>query len=440
MIWLAEYERQFTHLRMNQTGGHRSPHKLCLLLAVLDLFERGEQRNRIHFDATLKARFTAHFNQYRGPSDRDNPHLPFFHLCSEPFWHHRVREGAEAAYDAMTTASAGQIDKTIAYAFLDKPLYELVQRKATRDRLRNVLISDLTGILGHEIEERGRAWGWFECELTVQSYLEMLRKELKGERYKKSDHRTALMEKLSEIPGSEERAGRSKGAIEFKYGNISAVMIDLGYPYIAGYKPASNYQGTLKDVVEVHLANLHGDLVEQAERSLDAQEMPQEEVDWAMVLEDAPAPAASQAPQKREFIPRKYNFPEREASNRKLGLAGEQFVLDFEKHRMRQAGRADLVSEIEWTSQERGDGAGYDIRSFRPDEDKELFIEVKTTNGGKYQPFLISQNEVAFSQERAEDYALYRVFTFRTCPRIYVLEGMLSGQVKLVPKIFSASV
>ncbi len=70
------------------------------------------------------------------------------------------------------------------------------------------------------------------------------------------------------------------------------------------------------------------------------------------------------------------------------------------KFRLWRTGRDDLLSAVEWTSKEHGDGAGYDIRSFDGKTDDELFIEVKTTNSGMYQPFLITQNEVAFSEKR----------------------------------------
>src|SRR4051812_34448684 len=43
---------------------------------------------------------------------------------------------------------------------------------------------------------------------------------------------------------------RSDGSIEFKHGNISAVMLDLGFPYIRGYKPRMNYQALLSMVVD----------------------------------------------------------------------------------------------------------------------------------------------------------------------------------------------
>ncbi|WP_051302574.1 DUF3883 domain-containing protein [Sedimenticola selenatireducens] len=437
MIWLTEYERQFTRLRMNQSGGHASPHKLCMLLAVLDLFEGNAiTRNRIHFDESLREYFRRHFNHYRGPKDRENPHLPFFHLRSEDFWHHRIRDRQEASYQRMTTTwGPGQIEKHIAYAYLDEPLYELLLHQITRDRLREVLIVEgtrLNGILGQELEVGDNTWGWIECELAVHSYLEMLDYELQGETYRKTDFRNRLLEQLPK---------RSKGSVEYKHQNISAILIDLGYPYIAGYKPAFNYQRILREVVEVHLAHRHGLLVQQAEASLGEAIVPRPTAQWGRVQESPPAPYDTRSDKtdtKREFIPKKYNFSEREASNRQLGLAGEKFVLEFERFRMKMAGREDLVSEIEWTSQEQGDGAGYDIRSFRPESEEELFIEVKTTNGGKYQPFLISENEVEFSKARAEDFALYRVFEFRKMPRLFVLEGNLGAQVNLSPQLYKA--
>ncbi|MFS0741884.1 DUF3883 domain-containing protein [Brevundimonas sp. 3P9-tot-E] len=44
---------------------------------------------------------------------------------------------------------------------------------------------------------------------------------------------------------------------------------------------------------------------------------------------------------------------------------------------------------MEWTSQELGDGAGYDIRSFDP-AGKERLIEVKVTRGGPATDFFLT--------------------------------------------------
>ncbi|MBK9014392.1 MAG: hypothetical protein IPM82_10040 [Saprospiraceae bacterium] len=37
--------------------------------------------------------------------------------------------------------------------------------------------------------------------------------------------------------------------MEFKHQNISAILIELGQPYLKGYAPRYNYQTLLKEVV-----------------------------------------------------------------------------------------------------------------------------------------------------------------------------------------------
>ena len=43
---------------------------------------------------------------------------------------------------------------------------------------------------------------------------------------------------------------RTDGSIEFKRENISAVLGELGFPWIKGYKPAANYQDALFEAIE----------------------------------------------------------------------------------------------------------------------------------------------------------------------------------------------
>src|SRR5690348_7368577 len=73
----------------------------------------------------------------------------------------------------------------------------------------------------------------------------MLTLELKQKQYSKTAHWSALVPQLDD---------RSKGSIEFKYVNISAALRDLGYPFVDGYKPYSNYQGLVLEVVQDAIA------------------------------------------------------------------------------------------------------------------------------------------------------------------------------------------
>jgi len=137
------------------------------------------------------------------------------------------------------------------------------------------------------------------------------------------------------------------------------------------------------------------------------------------------------------------DFTKREAINRHLGELGEQFVIEFEKYKLTKAGRSDLAKEVEWSSKEKGDGLGYDVRSFLVDEsslkEEELFIEVKTTSCGKYLPFYITDNELAFSKKFSDNYQLSRVYDFHKKARIFQLTGSVEEYVNLHPELYRAS-
>ena len=104
------------------------------------------------------------------------------------------------------------------------------------------------------------AWSREEVEAAVADYLEMLWMERSGVPYNKAEHNCKLQQMLSR---------RSKGSIERKHQNISAVLIEFGYPYIDGYKPLGNYQELLREVVGERLTGadrLHYALEQAVER------------------------------------------------------------------------------------------------------------------------------------------------------------------------------
>jgi 5-methylcytosine-specific restriction enzyme A len=83
-----------------------------------------------------------------------------------------------------------------------------------------------------------KEWSKAELKASVDAYLQMLKWESQGVRYTKSKVNADL------------RAGplhaRTKGSIEFRMQNISAVMQDLGRSWIKGYKPAQNVGDRVK--------------------------------------------------------------------------------------------------------------------------------------------------------------------------------------------------
>ena len=134
----------------------------------------------------------------------------------------------------------------------------------------------------------------------------------------------------------------------------------------------------------------------------------------------------------------KFDPVERDARNRSLGTAGEEFVLGLEKHQLAKADRADLAGRVRWIAKEDGDGAGFDILSFEP-SGRERLIEVKTTNGGPRTPFFLSRNEYDTAIARADSWRLYRVHLFSQAPRIFTTQPPLEARAHLRTETWRAS-
>ena len=100
-----------------------------------------------------------------------------------------------------------------------------------------------------------------------------------------------------------------------------------------------------------------------------------------------------------------------EDQNEKLGFAGEMWVVNYEKDRLKDLGISP--EKVYHTSYKDGDGFGYDILSVEDDGYTPRYIEVKTTSGKEDQPVFFSENELYFSTEHKEHYYLYRVYNFK---------------------------
>jgi hypothetical protein len=133
----------------------------------------------------------------------------------------------------------------------------------------------------------------------------------------------------------------------------------------------------------------------------------------------------------------KYDPAARDANNRALGRAGEEYVFHVEQSRLREMGRDDLAAKIAWVSEAVGDGLGYDIESFA-DDGTPLFIEVKTTKGPITTPFFVSENERRIAAEKGPAYRIYRLFGFGTDPKIYPISGPLESALVLEPIAYRA--
>ncbi len=278
-------------------------------------------------------------------------------------------------------------------------------------------------------------WSRGEVELTVSDYFEMLRLDLLGKAYSKTEHRRKLIPSLD---------NRSDGAVEFKHQNISAVLVQMGYPYINGYKPRGNFQSLLADGVEAFLMG-HPGFFDELTTSpiLSPVESPALRRSPLDIFEPPPERIASPNDEPEPWKSRRgrrIDFVRRDAENHRLGRMGEEFVLQVEKLRLTEGGRDDLSSRVEWVADTQGDGIGFDILSFDEATDAERYIEVKTTGLGKFFPFYVTSNELACSEACADRYRLFRVFEYARSPSIYVLEGSLSTACRLQPVQYRATI
>jgi hypothetical protein len=280
----------------------------------------------------------------------------------------------------------------------------------------------------------GEDWSAAEVEATVADYFAMLRLELAGRPYNKTEHRASLLHSLS---------GRTDAAVEFKHANISAVLREMNLPIIKGYQPRGNYQKSLADATYTflegnpsllpHLAESEALVTASSETRL---KRPEDILDDPPVR--TPAGLMAEVGRERRYVGRKRDLALLDARRRALGEQGELFVVWFEQQRLDSVGLSKLAKKVERVSETEGDGTGFDIRSYERDG-RERNIEVKTTTFGKFHPFVVSINEVEFSNDFSSSYYLYRLFHFGTTDRLFMLQGSLRDTCNLEAVQFRAS-
>ncbi len=270
---------------------------------------------------------------------------------------------------------------------------------------------------------RNRVWKDNEIEMIVRDYLEMLNLELSGKEFNKADRNRELQRHLE----------RTKGSIEYKHQNISAVMDRLGLPFIQGYKPAANYQTRLFEILENQLSD---------SRIWYQSTQPGNGVVYNDRIKFDDPPEIYKLPKrvgpKIQRVLRKFDPAARDARARELGEAGEKYFYNSERNRLSSVGRKDLAESVRWVSKEDGDGAGYDILSFTVTGEAR-WMEVKTTNGSKRTPFWITRNELEVSEENPDYFRLVRIFNFSRGPGAFKLKPPLKDHVNLQATQYHAS-
>jgi hypothetical protein len=270
---------------------------------------------------------------------------------------------------------------------------------------------DEKAILRMALSPAGTDWTDEENDVLVASYFAMLADEMAVRPFVKRRQNAAVVAEI----------GRTRGSVEFKYRNVSAVLGKLGSPWINGYRPAMNAQfEALTAAINRYVSKSPGALEMDVPAPVIA--------DLDLFVEPPTRNGGEdQTPEPIRRLARKFDPVARDARNRALGRKGEQFVLEIEERVLFAAGRHDLKNQVRWISDLDGDGAGYDILSFDPKSGSRKLIEVKTTCGDALTPFFMSRNEKTFAEERPEEFNLYRVFDFTSAPRIFTLRPPLGA-------------
>lgn len=173
---IDKYIKEFKNVRPNRSGGNTSPHKVCMLFAVMDLMEEGRLGlNAIYYNDELKRRFTWHFERLKGVNDQNNSANPFYYLRSSSFWHHEIRLGMELEYQSITTPSDRKLLETVSHAYLDDELFLLLKDTSNLTALRVALSENLDSK-----EEGFRRWALAigKSEKTVSNYVGALKNSI----------------------------------------------------------------------------------------------------------------------------------------------------------------------------------------------------------------------------------------------------------------------
>ena len=88
------------NLRRDKSGLHERPHKPILLLAILNLLDRGTlTRNEIPLSPDLVKTFKRYFESVRQADDQPTIETPFYHLCGDGFWQLVSKPGERPLYE-----------------------------------------------------------------------------------------------------------------------------------------------------------------------------------------------------------------------------------------------------------------------------------------------------------------------------------------------------
>jgi putative restriction endonuclease len=140
---LLVYISWLKKLKTNKSVLGEAPHKPVLLLAIISLIKRGEiYSNRIEITPELVLEFKNVWNKLVITKHVSNFALPFFHMKSEPFWRLVTFSGKFIPItNSKSIQSLAALKESIAFAELDKKLFEYILNPVSCLELETILLS-----------------------------------------------------------------------------------------------------------------------------------------------------------------------------------------------------------------------------------------------------------------------------------------------------------
>lgn len=173
------YIDKFQSLKTDRSNGHVKPHKICLLLAVIDLIQNGIiSENKFLYGDDLTTRFTFYFDQLKQGNDKNTPYLPFYHLQSSNFWHLSIKPEYRADFNALISTknnkrpSNANMKRYVDFAFMDEELFDYLKSPLTRPTLKDALSLNLDNF---EVQYKRWALSIGKSEKTVKNYIGALK-------------------------------------------------------------------------------------------------------------------------------------------------------------------------------------------------------------------------------------------------------------------------
>lgn len=152
---LPLYVKAFQSLKRGGTPSGPAPHKLILLLAVIDCIENGSlQQNGIKITEQLLGSYNSVWKRYipEQASLKCVLELPYYHLKNDGFWILKPMPGkADQLLSQRQVSTIAKLQETVEYAYVTNELYDLLNKTESREALKQVLVKQLTEQFGESL-------------------------------------------------------------------------------------------------------------------------------------------------------------------------------------------------------------------------------------------------------------------------------------------------